>query len=291
MEKRVKQLNITAEEMDRRQSAARRLNRNESNRLRQQQEHIRDNHEVVAIEIDQEMRKIQNELNEIREITGHDSYASSPREGNSHKFSSKRKRKQKTARQRKPKPIEIKLRRKFTRDETLVDSKVKFNSDEDSLLISSRSTAGDNLPRNVELHTAHMSEPASKMAARVSRFSRHKKDEKLPNIAANLTSDSRSLLELDVDEARVQARKRLLGENNVNDNEESGQPGTNDENDIEPYMYVPPDGRKRTVYLIPPLEDLLKEARKARYLRMPKRWLNDEDDPEREISIDEIFNK
>lgn len=61
--------------------------------------------------------------------------------------------------------------------------------------------------------------------------------------------------------------------------------------DIEPYMHVPPDGQKRTVYLLPPLEQLLKEASKARYLRMPKRFLNLEEDPERELSVDEIFSK
>lgn len=63
--------------------------------------------------------------------------------------------------------------------------------------------------------------------------------------------------------------------------------------DIEPYMHVPPDGLPRTVYLLPPLTDLLQEAKKARYVRRPKKHLQevDMDDPERELGIDEIFSK
>ena len=130
---------------------------------------------------------------------------------------------------------------------------------------------------------------------------RSDKHETLPRITKSATQDTKSC-ELDVHEARNLARKRLLrengqliGEHGISENEtdsstQNEQEATSNE-EIESYMYVPPDGRKRTVYLLPPLEELLQEARKARYLRMPKRMKNYEDDPERELSVDEIFNK
>lgn len=287
MEKRVRQLNISADEMDKRQSAARRLNRNENHRLRQQYEQFRDNHEIIAVEMNQEMKKIQNELNEIREITGYEQNARGSEEpGNT----SKRKRRQKTTKRRKIKAIGTKSRSRLTTDKILVENKVRFDSNEhSSSLLSKRSTAGNNLLRDqVERQNSYTNKSVPQ-TRRVSRTGLNKKDEKLPQITTTLISDSSSLLELDVDEARVQARKRLLGENEVEEGEEGGQTAENDD-DVESYMYVPPDGRKRTVYLVPPLEELLKEARKARYLRIPKRLLKDEEDPERELSIDEIFN-
>lgn len=67
----------------------------------------------------------------------------------------------------------------------------------------------------------------------------------------------------------------------------------NEDSDITPYMHVPPDGLPRTVYLLPPLQDLLQEAKKARYVRRPRKPFQvvDKDDPERELGIDEIFSK
>ena len=67
----------------------------------------------------------------------------------------------------------------------------------------------------------------------------------------------------------------------------------NEDSDITPYMHVPPDGLPRTVYLLPPLQDLLQEAKKARYVRRPRKpsQVVDKDDPERELGIDEIFSK
>lgn len=97
-----------------------------------------------------------------------------------------------------------------------------------------------------------------------------------------------------MNEARNHTRKRLLGEN-VKDAYEHEQHIKNEETttnieDIESYMYVPPDGRKRTMFVLPPLEDLMLEASKARYLRMPRYDVTKyEDDPERELSVDEIF--
>lgn len=88
---------------------------------------------------------------------------------------------------------------------------------------------------------------------------------------------------------RIQTRLSQLTTNqliNV-DNDDDGDP------DITPYLHVPPDGLPRTVYLLPPLSDLLQEAKKARYIRRPKKPLQevDMDDPDRELGIDEIFSK
>ena len=123
------------------------------------------------------------------------------------------------------------------------------------------------------------------------------KHEILPRITKSGRLESAKSVDLDVLEARNQARKRLLGdngqltdENETDLNTQTEEEATSNE-EIESYMYVPPDGRKRTVYLLPPLDELLQEASKARYLRMPKRSINYEDDPQRELSIDEIFSK
>ena len=66
-----------------------------------------------------------------------------------------------------------------------------------------------------------------------------------------------------------------------------------EDSDIKPYIHVPPDGLPRTVYLLPPLQDLLQEAKKARYVRRPRKPFQvvDKDDPDRELGIDEIFSK
>lgn len=296
MEKRVRHLSIGADEMDRRQSAARRLNRNENNRLRQQHEQFRDNHGVIAVEIDQKMKKIQNELHGIREITGYEAYARASGDeahnsARSLKNNGKRKKKQRlaTMQSRSKDRTETKSRKRTALGETQVaDSKSKL--DENSSLM--RTVAGDHLSRH--LGTGHTNAPKPRTTASTRRVTRvtfsKNKEEKLPQLVVNATSDSRSLLEVDVSEARTQARKRILGESEIkgeSTNEVESPAASVD--DVESYMYVPPDGRKRTVYLMPPLEDLLKEARKARYLRMPKR-LDDEEDPEKELSVDEIFS-
>ena len=298
MDKRVRHLSIGADEMDRRQSAARRLNRNENNRLRQQHEQFRDNQAVIAVEIDQKMKKIQNELHGIREITGYEAYARTSGDETQHnsarylKNDGKRKKKQRmaTMQRRSKDRTETKSRKRTALGQTQVaDSKSKL--DENSSLM--RMGSGDHLSRH--LGTGHNTNaPKSQTTASTRRVTRvtfsNDKEEKLPQLVVNATTDSRSLLELDVSEARTQARKRILGENEIkgeNTNEVDSAAASVD--DVESYMYVPPDGRKRTVYLMPPLEDLLKEARKARYLRMPKR-LDDEEDPEKELSVDEIFS-
>lgn len=98
---------------------------------------------------------------------------------------------------------------------------------------------------------------------------------------------SDTILGLNVDAARGRIHNRLAG----NTFENSDQ--TVDDSDLTPYMHVPPDGLPRTVYLLPPLNDLFIEAKKARYIRKLRRphMVLDEDDPERELNIDEIFRK
>lgn len=96
-----------------------------------------------------------------------------------------------------------------------------------------------------------------------------------------------SLVNLDAVKDRIQNRlSQPANTNQLMDDED-------DDPDITPYLHVPPDGLPRTVYLLPPLTDLLQEAKKARYLRRPKKPLQevDMDDPDRELGIDEIFSK
>lgn len=86
---------------------------------------------------------------------------------------------------------------------------------------------------------------------------------------------------------RIQTRLSQPTMNKVNDGEDDDEP------DYTQYLHVPPDGLPRTVYLLPPLTDLLQEAKKARYIRRPRKPLQEleGDDPDRELGIDEIFNK
>lgn len=98
-----------------------------------------------------------------------------------------------------------------------------------------------------------------------------------------------SLAQVNLDAVKDRIQNRLsqpASTNQLMDDED-------DDPDITPYLHVPPDGLPRTVYLLPPLTDLLQEAKKARYLRRPKKPLQevDMDDPERELGIDEIFSK
>lgn len=86
---------------------------------------------------------------------------------------------------------------------------------------------------------------------------------------------------------RIQTRLSQSTMNKVNDGEDDDEP------DYTQYLHVPPDGLPRTVYLLPPLTDLLQEAKKARYIRRPRKPLQEleGDDPDRELGIDEIFSK
>lgn len=98
-----------------------------------------------------------------------------------------------------------------------------------------------------------------------------------------------SLVQVNIDAVKDRIQNRLSQPANTNqlmDDED-------DDPDITPYLHVPPDGLPRTVYLLPPLTDLLQEAKKARYIRRPRKPLQevDQDDPERELGIDEIFSK
>ena len=94
-----------------------------------------------------------------------------------------------------------------------------------------------------------------------------------------------SLANINIDAVKDRIQNRL------------SQPANQDDDDVDPditpYMHVPPDGLPRTVYLLPPLTDLLNEAKKARYVRRPKKLFQplDSDDPDRELGIDEIFSK
>lgn len=94
-------------------------------------------------------------------------------------------------------------------------------------------------------------------------------------------------MNLDAVKDRIQNRLSQQTTNQLMDNDDDDEP------DITPYLHAPPDGLPRTVYLLPPLTDLLQEAKKARYIRRPKKPLEElePDDPERELGIDEIFSK
>jgi hypothetical protein len=338
MEKRVSKLSITTDDLERRENLAKRLNRTATNRLRQQHEQFQGNHEFVENEIKQEIKRIQDDLKGIREIGNYNIRNSTHeinQPANNSSVGMKRKkftlfqRKAKTNSRRKLNRHEGGRKVKFYPENSsqvisLDDYKTAgdlFNlsrnekqtkntqtrdistQHDDEHGVSGRETQTVGHKRTLYEHEERLDRHKTQLVGHERRTNENEtrssdKHETLPRITKSATQESGKSCELDVHEARNQARKRLLGENEqlLDENEpdsntQNEQETTSSNEEIEAYMYVPPDGRKRTVYLLPPLEELLQEAGKARYLRMPKRLTNYEDDPERELSIDEIFSK
>ena len=62
---------------------------------------------------------------------------------------------------------------------------------------------------------------------------------------------------------------------------------SNPEKELEPYLYAPPDGLPRTMYLMPSMDERFKQAMKARYIRKPGTRI---DPVEKELDIKEIFD-
>lgn len=100
-----------------------------------------------------------------------------------------------------------------------------------------------------------------------------------------LSKSEKCLANLSVDAAKDRVQNRLSA-GNVSQSALEKQ-------DSSAFLYAPPDGLPRTVYLLPPLEELFDEAKKARYIRKFRRPKEEmaHDDPERELGIDEIFGK
>ena len=103
-----------------------------------------------------------------------------------------------------------------------------------------------------------------------------------------ISKSENSLSNLNVDAVKDRIQNRLSGSSAVT----VSQPGQ-DQMDASAFLYAPPDGLPRTVYLLPTLEELFNEAKKARYIRKPRKPKEERtrDDPERELGIDEIFGK
>jgi len=83
-----------------------------------------------------------------------------------------------------------------------------------------------------------------------------------------------------LDDVRSAINQRLSISMNELDN-------SNSESGLEPYLYAPPDGLPRTMYLMPSMEERFKQAMKARYIRKPGTRI---DPIERELNLDEIFD-
>lgn len=83
-----------------------------------------------------------------------------------------------------------------------------------------------------------------------------------------------------MDEVRSTIQQRLS--NSMNDLSKS-----NSDKALEPFLYAPPDGLPRTMYLMPSMDDQFKQAMRARYIRKPGTKI---DPIERELNLDEIFD-
>lgn len=83
-----------------------------------------------------------------------------------------------------------------------------------------------------------------------------------------------------IDEVRSTIKQRLsLSTNDLSK--------SSPEKELEPYLYAPPDGLPRTMYLMPSMDERFKQAMKARYIRKPGTKINP---IERELNIKEIFD-
>ena len=327
-------LTFSAEEMDRKESNARRVNKGARNRLRAEQQRVDEQHDLQLTDIKRQVRLLRRELKDIRHTKGQ---SETPRrKPRQHKHLRTY---PNTAAKDLPDGIS-----QGKREETLeTGSDPMISRDLGSSLpnlplISSCVANGSSEERNNGTDT-ELTEPsdqdpkhtlsddektvqplkkdknfASKRFASypVKTLSRSnlldveavKPSEKMLTRAGRRQSKSEgSLATLDLDSVKNSINRRLSVTTNTSSNNTSNSTTTNNINnpgsssspesvvDPTPYMFAPPDGLPRTVYLIPPFEDMFLEAKKARYIRYPRKRLDPVNDPERELDIHEIFDK
>ena len=89
-----------------------------------------------------------------------------------------------------------------------------------------------------------------------------------------------------IDIARLNITKRLS--TSTGDVRGSSAKPSNSGPDLTPYLFAPPDGLPRTMYIMPSIDERMKQARLAKYVRKPGTKL---DPIDKELQIDEVFDK
>ena len=323
--RRTNRITLTAEELDRNASMARSLNRRANNRLKLRKGSLDGHRSTNLYSLNYEMRRIKHELKNITHTSGHfkigDAATKTANQTGGGTDNPKRVRSKRTAsfknsghESNKGSPplgefddtasdhkqtIGTKdlpgSRRKSLSLPTLpsVAKSTELTSQQDPLqvddlaeeTVASRTRSSWKIPvnrRNSRKNLCLDATPAvaARIAVSVTNANGETEDKLRPSSKGATKNDS-SIANLNIDAVKDRIVNRL------------SQAMVDDESDVIPYMNVPPDGLPRTVYLLPPLHDLLEEANKARYIRRPKKPLQqlEPDDPERQLGIDEIFSK
>ena len=307
-------LSLTAEQLDHKDSLARTENKRARNRLHISKETLAGHENTNVSSLDYEMRRLKHELRGIQQTSG---YFILNHEEDNVKFRHRPKRRTKTTtvskkRQSVTNTTEVRegsrsgknagktvsLPVLSTISPASSDSSAKHSSK--SQECAKRSNQNDNnsrvtmtldtmIPKGNN-NTKKLSNPnnfSSSTGVEIVVVSTTDKDsENTVQTESKELTKADTMLGLNVDAARNRIQNRLTISNGSTFQ-------VQDDDDLTPYMHVPPDGLPRTAYLLPPLEELLREAKKARYIRKFRKrdTVLDEDDPERELNIDEIFSK
>lgn len=303
-------LTFTAEQLDYKDSQARNENKRARNRLHINKETLKGHESTNVSSLDYEMRRLKHELRGIKQTSGyfvlnHETAEDSVRIRHRHKRRAKTKvtKKKHSVGKTTDSIYEIEEPSKEHLNVSLpvlptISSASSDSSGKNGLKSQDNGKVQDinnydNTPR-VPNTTSESRAPKSNR-----KISNSTNLNTNPNNEATLTNANGNALNTD---GKDFAGDKLLGanfeaaKNRVQNRLATSTDSTfqvEDGDDLTPYMHVPPDGLPRTAYLLPPLEQLLTEAKKARYIRKlrKKDRIMDEDDPERELNIDEIFSK
>lgn len=307
-------LNLTAEQLDYKESKARNENKRARNRLHINKETLSGHENTNVSSLDYEMRRLKHELRGIKQTSGYFVFNQDTSDDNMRiRHRNKRRTKVKILKKRQTvskttdaipelrksneghkstvKTISLPVLPTISSASSDSSAKNSSKSQEYGNKTQDISTQGNNSRVAVTLDSKGKSNNTNLIYS--NDVLNATTNDEIANLSATNESDFKdankndnNLLGVNVEAARNRVQNRLA----------VGSESTfqvSDDGDLTPYMHVPPDGLPRTAYLLPPLEDLLCEAKKARYIRKLRKrnTVFEKDDPERELNIDEIFSK
>lgn len=306
-------LALTAEQLDYKESQARSDNKRARNRLHISKEVLKGHESTNVSSLDYEMRRLKHELRGIKQTSGyfvvnHDNPDEAARVRHRHKRKSRTKvaKKKYSMISKTTDSIyevrESEKQHQNTKTVSLPTLPTISSASSDSSGKNGSKSQESNKISDINNHnndnaarfTVTLESKAPKSNRKISNSTylnatdttlMREQEKSVNSDEKDLTGDR--FLGVDFEAARNRVQNRLGA------NEVSSTFQVDDNDDLTPYMHVPPDGLPRTAYLLPPLEQLLTEAKKARYIRKLRKrdTVLEEDDPERELGIDEIFSK
>lgn len=294
-------LDLTAEQLDYQDSKARSENKRVRNRLHLNNQTLKGHENTNVSSLDYEMRRLKHELRGIKQTSGYfvldketGEESMKLRHRNKRRISKAKSRRQSVSRTTESIPELRKATPGYHNSSQTVslpvlstissagsDSSYK-NKKSQELRTQENVTDALDIPVLTLDSTSCNNDEATTSSEVKSNLKTSNCDTK--DIKETFKNGNDSLLGINVEAARNRVQNRLGTE---------GSFQVDDTGDLTPYMHVPPDGLPRTAYLLPPLQDLLCEAKKARYIRKLRKrnTILEKDDPERELNIDEIFNR